>query len=212
MHTSLVAGWSSTMSIFELTIFDPTDSVFSLLWRQRTYSLPFASRLGVTSSIYDWYIGLIIGIGITSDWTYEIVALAHLFLSGLLALASFWHWAYWDLELFIAARTGNIELDLVRVFGIHLTLASGLGFFFGLSHLSGFSGLNLWTSDSAAILGSVRAVKPTYSIVGLTPYCYGVVESNQIITGILGFLVGVRHVSSRPSPSIYTLCVIGNIE
>jgi photosystem II CP47 chlorophyll apoprotein len=214
MHTSLVSGWSSVMSLFELTILDPTDPVFNPLWRQGMYSLPFASRLGVTSSVYDWYIGSTAGLDVSQDlyWTYEIVALAHLLLSGLLALSSFWHWAYWDLELFIETRTGNIGLDLIRVFGIHLILASGLGFFFGLSHLSGFSGPGFWTSDSAAILGSVRAVKPVYSIVGLTPYCYGVVASNQIITGFLGFLVGIWHVSTRPGPSIYALCALGNIE
>ena len=134
------------------------------------------------------------------------MSLTHLILSGLLALASLWHWAYWDLELFIVIRTGNIELDLIRIFGIHLILSSGLSFFFGLSHLSGFSELKLWTSDSVGILGSIRAVKPVYSVVGLTPYCYGVVASNQIIVGFLGFITKIWHVSTRPSLGIYTLC------
>merc|ERR1712187_248816 len=90
MHTSLVSGWSSVMSLFELTILDPTDPVFNPLWRQGMYSLPFASRLGVTSSVYDWYIGSTPETATLANiyWTYEIVALAHLFLSGLLALAS----------------------------------------------------------------------------------------------------------------------------
>merc|ERR1712187_372358 len=57
MHTSLVSGWSSVMTLFELTILDPSDPVFNPLWRQGMYSIPFASRLGVTSSIYDWYLG-----------------------------------------------------------------------------------------------------------------------------------------------------------
>merc|ERR1712060_646665 len=211
MHTSLVSGWSSVMLLFELTILDPTDPVFNPIWRQGMYSIPMGSRLGVTTSIYDWYIG-------TSNfneyqlWNFEIVSLAHLCLSGLLALASIWHWAYWDLDLFLESRTGNLVLDLVRILGIHLILASILSFFFGISHLSGFSGPGLWTSDSVGILGSVRAIKPVYSIVGLTPYCYGVIASNHIIVGFLGFILGLWHVSSRPGPYIYSLCGIGNIE
>ena len=53
MHTSLVAGWSSVMLLFELTILDPIDPVFNSIWRQGMYSIPVISRLGVTASIYD---------------------------------------------------------------------------------------------------------------------------------------------------------------
>merc|ERR1712157_349802 len=91
--------------------------------------------------------------------------------------------------------TGNLVLDLVRILGIHLILASVVSFFFGISHLSGFSGPGLWTSDSVGILGSVRAIKPLYSIVGF-----------------LGFILGLWHVSSRPGPYIYSLCGISNID
>jgi photosystem II CP47 chlorophyll apoprotein len=142
MHTSLVSGWSSVMLLFELTILDPTDPVFNPIWRQGMYSIPIASRLGVTTSIYDWYIGTS-NFNANQFWNFEIVSLAHLCLSGLLALASLWHWAYWDLELFLEARTGNLVLDLVRVLGIHLILSSILSFFFGILYLSGFSGLNI---------------------------------------------------------------------
>merc|ERR1712060_422200 len=195
----------------ELTILDPTDPVFNPIWRQGMYSIPIASRLGVVTSIYDWYIG-------TSNfnsyqlWNFEIVSLAHLCLSGLLALASIWHWAYWDLDLFLEARTGNLVLDLVRILGIHLVLSSIISFFFGISYLSGFSGPELWTSDSVGILGSTRAIKPVYSIVGLTLYCYGVIISNHIIVGFLGFILNFWHVSSRSRLYIYSLCKIKNIE
>ena len=33
--------------------------------------------------------------------------MAHIVLSGLLILASIWHWTFWDLELFRDPRTGN---------------------------------------------------------------------------------------------------------
>merc|ERR1712203_526967 len=211
MHTSLVSGWSSVMLLFELTILDPTDPVFNPIWRQGMYSIPIASRLGVTSSIYDWYIGTA-NFSSYQLWSFEFVSLTHLCLSGLLALASIWHWAYWDLDLFLEARTGNLVLDLIRILGIHLVLSSIVSYFFGISHLSGFSGPGLWTSDSVGILGSVRAIKPVYSIVGLTPYCYGVIASNHIIVGFLGFITNFWHVSSRSGPYIYSLRKIGNIK
>ena len=53
MHTSLVSGWSSIMLLFELTTFDPIDFIFNLIWRQKMYSIPIISRLGVITSIYD---------------------------------------------------------------------------------------------------------------------------------------------------------------
>merc|ERR1712187_798005 len=68
------------------------------------------------------------------------------------------------------------------------------------------------TSDSVGILGSVRAIKPVYSIVGLTPYCYRVIASNHIIIGFLGFILGFWHVSSRSRPYIYSLRKINNIK
>jgi len=53
-------------------------------------------------------------------WSFEGVAAAHIILSGLLFLASVWHWVYWDLELFRDPRTGEPALDLQKMFGIHL--------------------------------------------------------------------------------------------
>ena len=50
------------------------------------------------------------------------VALAHIGLSGLLFLASVWHWVYWDLELFRDPRTGLYPLSY-KNFGIHLLLS-----------------------------------------------------------------------------------------
>jgi len=93
-----------------------------------------------------------------------------------------------------------------------LLLSSCLSFFFGISHLSGFLGPGLWTSDSVGIVGSVRSIKPLYSIVGLTPYCYGVISANHIIVGFLGLLVSIWHISSRPGPYIYSLGGLGKIE
>jgi photosystem II CP47 chlorophyll apoprotein len=198
------------MSIYELIVIDPTDPVYNPIWRQGSYVLPFVSRLGVVRSIFSWALG--IDLSQPTYWSYETVALAHIVLTGLLTLASCWHWAYWDLDLFISSLTGRLVLDLNRIFGIHLTLASILCFGFGIIHLTGFGGPGLWTSDSFGIIGSIRNVKPVYSLVGLTPYCYGVISSNHISAGFLGALVGIWHISSRPSASLYTTLAMSNIE
>ncbi len=46
MHTGLVAGWSGSMTFYELSALDPTDLTFNPMWRQGLYVLPMASRLG----------------------------------------------------------------------------------------------------------------------------------------------------------------------
>ena len=92
--------------------------------------MPFAARLGVTSSVYLWSFGAV-SLKSSSLWFFESVSLSHLLLSGLLALSAFWHWAYWDLDLFVQASSGRIVLYLVKFwFGIHLLLASIISFWF----------------------------------------------------------------------------------
>ena len=210
MHTALVAGWAAVMTLYELIILDPTDPVYNPIWRQGAYVMPFISRLGVVRSLYDWSLG----IEVTDNpyWTYETVAVAHILLSGFSILAAFWHWAYCYLDLFVSSTTGKLVLDLNRIFGIHLCLAALLCFGFGLAHLTGFGGPGMWTSDSYGIVGSVRFVKPVYSVIGLTPFCYGVISSNHIVAGFFGIIVGLWHVSSRPGPSLYKVLSMGNIE
>jgi photosystem II CP47 chlorophyll apoprotein len=181
MHTALVAGWSSVMLLYELIIVDPTDPVYNPIWRQGCYVMPFTSRLSVVRSLYDWSLGIELSSALRSAqanpyWTYETVSVAHILLSGFSILAAFWHWAYWDLDVFQAGSTGNLLLDLNRIFGIHLCLASLLSFGFGLGHLTGFGGPGMWTSDSFGLVGSPRFVKPVFSVISLDPFSYGVIS------------------------------------
>ena len=83
---------------------------------------------------------------------------------------------------------------------------------FGLGHLCGFYGPGIWTSDSFGVLGSIRLIKPIYSVIGLAPFCYGVISSNHIVAGLLGAVVGLWHMSSRPGKAIYKLLNMGNLE
>ena len=210
MHTALVSGWAGVMTLYELIVLDPTDPVYSPLWRQGSYVLPFISRLGTIRSYYNWSLG--VDSSLSASWTYESVAFAHILLSGLLVLASCWHWAYWDLDLFISATSGKLVLDLNRIFGIHLTLASLACLGFGIIHITGFGGPGIWTSDSFGIIGSIRFVRPVYSIVTLTPYCYGAISSHHITSGFLGLLAGIWHISSRPSSGLFSLLSMSNVE
>ena len=125
MHTALVAGWAGSMALYELAVFDPSDPVLNPMWRQGMFVMPFMTRIGVTDSWGGWSIT---GESISNPgfWSYEGVALSHIGLSGLLFLASVWHWVYWDLELFRDPRTGNPALDLPKIFGIHLLLSLSL--------------------------------------------------------------------------------------
>jgi photosystem II CP47 chlorophyll apoprotein len=95
MHTALVAGWAGSMTLFEIAVFDPSDPVLNPMWRQGMFVLPFLTRLGVTQSWGGWTIS-----GETANnpgiWSYEGVAASHIVLSGLLFLASVWHWVYWE--------------------------------------------------------------------------------------------------------------------
>jgi photosystem II CP47 chlorophyll apoprotein len=213
MHTALVAGWSGVMLLYELIIVDGTDPVYNPIWRQGSYVMPFASRLGVVRSLFAWSLGIPLDLRTNpSYWTYETVFIAHILLSGFCILAAFWHWAYWDLDVFVASTTSMLTLDLNRIFGIHLVLASLTCFGFGLAHLTGFFGPGMWTSDSFGLVGSIRFVKPTFSLIGLARFGYGVIPSHHILAGFFGALAGVWHLSSTPGPLLYKLLSMGNIE
>ena len=213
MHSGFAAGWSGVMVLYELITVDPTDPVYNPIWRQGCYVIPFISRIGVIRSLYSWSLGINQRINrINLYWTYETINMAHISLSGSSILAAFWHWAYWDLNVFVSSSTGKLVLDLNQIIGIHVDLASLLCFGFGLAHVSGFLGPGMWTSDSFGVVGSIRFVKPIYSVIGLAPFCYGVISSNHIVAGFFGICIGLWHISSRPGPLLYKLLKMGNVE
>ena len=210
MHRAFVTGWSDILILYELILVDSTDPIYNPIWRQGCYGIPFISRLGVLCSLYNWSLG--IEFNLKPSWTYETVFLAHLSLSGSLIVSSLWHWAYWDIEVFVGYGTTNLVLDLNQLFGIHLSLASILCNGFGFAHISGYLGPGLWTSDSLGIVGSIRFIKPFYSFLGLDPFCYGVISSNHIVAGFMGTYISLWHISSRPGPLVYKLLSMGNVE
>lgn len=210
MHTGLISGWAGMMLGYELIVSDSTDSVYNPMWRQGIYAMPFSSRIGVVQSAYGWSPGIEGSEHIT--WTYELVCVSQVILSGLLILSALWHWAYAELTVFISARSGLLVLDLDCIFGIHLVLAALLCFGFGVAHLAGTYGPGMWTADTYGLLGRARRIRPVYSLVALIPSSYSVITSNHIVAGYTGIVASFWHISTRPSPSLYSLLGMGNVE
>jgi len=112
---------------------DDSDEMFNPCWRQGMSVWPFCTRLGLLlgalGTFHSKSTGLDVGIS------------SHTSLAGLVLLAGTWHWAFWDLDMFVLKQV--LSLDLLRVFGIHLALASSACFSFGYSHngVDSFDGL-----------------------------------------------------------------------
>lgn len=123
---------------------------------------------------------------------------SHTVLAGLLHLASAWHWVFWDLDAF--ATESTLALDLLRVFGIHLVLASAPCFLFGHSHLTASAGPGFWTTDAFGLVGRARGLKPSFSIPALSPYSFGSLAAHHLLAGCLGCFAGFWHIGARPSP------------
>ncbi|KAI5420403.1 hypothetical protein KIW84_044262 [Lathyrus oleraceus] len=211
MHTTLVAGWASSMALYELAIFDPSDPVLDPMWRQGMSVICFMTRLGITNSWGGWNIteGTITNPGI---WSYEGVAATHIVFSGLCFFAAIWHWVYWDLEIFCDERNGKPSLDLPKIFGIHLFLAGVACFGFGAFHVTGLFGPGIWVSDPYGLTGRVQSVNPVWGVDGFDPFVPGGIASHHIAAGTLGILAGLFHLSVRPPQRLYKGLCMGNIE
>lgn len=128
------------------------------------------ARLGVIDSWSAWTL-VRVGKELPDPgiWSFEGVAASHIILSGLLFLASIWHWVYWDLQLFRDPRTNKPVIDLPKVFGIHLVLSGVLCFGFGAFHVTGLYGPGIWVSDPYGLTGHIQSVSPTWGAEGFDP-------------------------------------------
>ena len=210
VHTALVAGWAGSMLLYEIIVLSPSDPVYNPLWRQGSFVIPYVSRIGVVTSSYGWTLAPSVTPA-AGFWSFESVVITHILLSGLLILASQWHWSFADVDVFIGNSAGVLLLDLIRIFGIHFCLASLLCFAYGILHLSGeYTGM--WTSDVFGLSGSVRSIKPLYSVLSLVPSSYGCIPANHIVAGYLGIVASLWHITMRPSPTVFKILGMGNIE
>ena len=115
MHTAQISGWIGSMLLYEVLVVDRTDTVFNPVWRQGCYAMPMVVRLGAVSSVYGWSLGIS---QVGSAWSYELVVVSHIVLSGLLILSSQWHWSYADLDIFISSSSAvsytHLTLPTIR--------------------------------------------------------------------------------------------------
>jgi len=178
------------MLFFEAIVIDDSDLVFTPFWRQGLFVWAFCARLGLLS----------VDPGIVS----------HIVLAGLLYLAGAWHWVFWDLDVFTIGST--LALDLLRIFGIHLVLASTLCFFFGYSHLTASAGPGFWTTDAFGLVGQIRGLKPSFSISALSLYSFGSLAAHHLLAGCLGCFAGFWHIGARPGPLLAATFGTSSVE
>ena len=210
IHNALVCGWAGSMTFFELMLFDHRELILNPAWRQGMLVIPFMNRLGVVKSWYGW--GMVKEWSEPGIWGFEGVAAAHIILAGLFFLSAQWHWDFWDLEIF-RENLGEVgAIDLPKVLGIHLVIASALCFGFGLFHLTGLWGPGMWTTDRFGLKGGLRKINPEWGSDGFNPFNYGGVAAHHIAAGLFGFVGGVFHLTIRPSIILYRALRMGNIE
>ncbi|CAN6454800.1 unnamed protein product [Victoria cruziana] len=211
MHIALVSGWTGSMALYELAVFDPSDPVLDPMWQQGMFVIPFMTRLGITNS---WGGCSIIGGTVTNPgiWSYEGVAGAHIVFSGLCFLAAIWHWVYWDLAIFYDECMGKPSMDLPKIFGIHLFLSGVACFWFGAFHVTGLYGPRIWVSDPYGLTGKVQPVNPLWGAKGFDPFVPRRIASHHIAAGTLGILAGLFHLSVCPPQCLYKALRMDNIE
>jgi len=181
------------MLLFEALVIDDSDLVFNPLWRQGLFVWAFCTRLGLCSP----------------DACLAGIA-SHIVLAGLMLLAATWHWAFWDLDLFTNGTT--LAIDLLRVFGLHLALASTLCFLFGSSHLTGAFGPGFWTTDVFGLVGQVRALKPSFALPALATYSFGGLAAHHLAAGCFGCAAALWHIGARPGPALAATFVTSSTE
>lgn len=200
-HSGLLAGWAAAMLAYELLLFDPSDPVFDPAWRQGSFALPFCSRLGLARGASSLS-------GALFGWEDSIVA--HAALAGLLLVAGSWHWAFWDLDLFVLPSRA-LALHFARLFGVHLTLASGACFAFGCFHLM-LAGAGFWTTDSFGSFGCARPLLPAFSPLEAALLRYGSLAGHHVGAGALLSVAGCWHAAALPGPALWAALGFGSGE
>jgi photosystem II CP47 chlorophyll apoprotein len=178
-------------------------------------SLPFVNGADVVpfSEIVPFFRSLLGGVVLPGPtiWSFEIVLLAHIVLSGLCFIAGVWHWFYWDLRCFYDSE-GAYLLDLPKIFGIHLLLAAGLCFGFGFWHVSGVYGPGIWVGDSFSLKGCARAVAPSWGAEGFNPFNPGGIIAHHVSAGLLGFVAAAFHLTVRPPERLFRALRMRSLE
>ena len=163
VHSGLLAGWAAAMLLYEAVLTDASDPVFNPAWRQGSFVAPFPARLGCPPALL------------------PAALLAHLCAAGLFLLAASWHWAFWDLDVFLA-RARVLALHFARIFGIHLALAGSACFLFGSYHLER---VGVWTSDAFGGFGAARPLVASFSPAGAALLDYSAQVAHHLAAGVV---------------------------
>lgn len=70
----------------------------------------------------------------------------------------------------------------------------------------------MYTSDLHHILGSVRFIKPALNLIALSTLTYTIIPSHHIVAGYLNTFTSLWHTESTPSPILFQLIKMGNLE
>jgi len=211
VHTALVTYWAGTMTFYELGVTNNSEQILNPFWRQGSLVIPMMMRLGITASWKGWNITNLLYLN-PGVWSFEGVAITHYILAFLLFLAASWHWVWWDLDLFSDEKNESL-LDLPKIFGIHLTLASILAFTFGTFHLTGVIGPGFWINeDSYGLVGNIQGLAPELGFQGFNPFNPTGIVSHHIFSGIIGILASVFHLNIRPALGLYRGLRMNDIE
>lgn len=207
VHTGILAGWAAGMLAYDLLLLDPSDPLFDPTWRQGSLALPFSQRLGLASSAFAWAASA--GAPARAGGlALEDSLGAHAALAGLLLAAAAWHWAYWDLDLWVLPSRAA-ALHLARVLGVHMSLGGGACFAFGGCHL-GAAGF--WTTDSLARFGCARPLQPAFSLPDAGLQTYGSLAGHHLAAGALLALAGCWHAASLPGARLWGALGAGSVE
>ncbi|KAK9661566.1 hypothetical protein RND81_O112100 [Saponaria officinalis] len=124
----------------------------------------------------------------------------------------YWHWVYWDLEIFSDERTGKPSWICLRFLEFIYFFPEVACFGFGAFHVTGLYGPGIWVSDPYGLTGKVQPISPAWGVEGFDPFVPGGIASHHIAAGTLGILAGLFHLSVRPPQRLYKGLRMGNIE
>lgn len=62
------------------------------------------------------------------------------------------------------------------------------------------------------LTGGVSQVAPVWDVSGFDAFNPGGITAHHIAAGLVGFLAGIFHLSSRPSFALYFILRVGNVE
>jgi photosystem II CP47 chlorophyll apoprotein len=79
---------------------------------------------------------------------------------------AFWHWVYWDIEIFCDERSGKPSLDLCKIFGIDLFISGLACFGFDAFHVTTLYGLGIWVSNPYGLTRMVQSVNTAWGVEG----------------------------------------------